>query len=333
MTNRLPTPPDARTVIVGVDTHTHVHVAVAIDSWGIRLRDHAFVADSGGYQALITWAETHGRIDAFGIEGTGSYGASLARAVRRAGHRVLEVNRGDRRTRRAAGKSDTIDAEIAARSVLERISLGRSDRIAAMSKVVAAFGWIIAGHGGANCVPQDLPCATAGLAQDRLQLRKRQLNRIEVRTVFRQKPELRADGFDRSSHRGALVTREVVHDDDVARRERWRQDLLDVGQKTGAVDRAIKHGRRGEACHAQRPEKRRGVPAAIRRVVGDPGAGQPAAIAANQIGPHTTLIEKHEARGIERRRRGAPDRAGAADVSAIVFRRVYRFFLTGSRAV
>ena len=54
MTNRIPTPPDARTVIVGVDTHTHVHVAVAIDSWGIRLRDHAFVVDSGGYQALIT---------------------------------------------------------------------------------------------------------------------------------------------------------------------------------------------------------------------------------------------------------------------------------------
>ena len=185
---------------------------------------------------------------------------------------------------------------------------------------------IIARYGGANGVPQDLPCATAGLAQDRLQLRKRQLNRIEGRTVFRQKPELRADGFDRSSHRGALVTRQVVHDDDVAGRERWHQDLLDVGQKTGAVDRAIKHGWRGEACHAQRPEKRRGVPAAIRRVVGDPGAGQPAAIAANQIGPHTTLIEKHEARGIERRRRGAPGRAGAADVSAIVFRRVYRFF-------
>ena len=86
MTNRIPTPPEARTVIVGVDTHKYVHVAVAIDSWGIRLGDQAFVADSGGYQALITWAETHGRIEAFGIEGTGSYGAGLARAVRRAGH-------------------------------------------------------------------------------------------------------------------------------------------------------------------------------------------------------------------------------------------------------
>ena len=118
MTNRMTSPPDARKVIVGVDTHKHVHVAVAIDTWGIRLGDQSFVADSGGYQALITWAETHGRLEAFGIEGTGSYGAGLARAVRRAGHRVVEVNRGDRRTRRAAGKSDTIDAEVAARSVL-----------------------------------------------------------------------------------------------------------------------------------------------------------------------------------------------------------------------
>ncbi len=53
-----------------------------------------------------------------GIEGTGSYGAGLTSAVRRAGHRVVEVNREDRRTRRANGKSDTIDAETAARSVL-----------------------------------------------------------------------------------------------------------------------------------------------------------------------------------------------------------------------
>ena len=110
--------PQPRKVLVGVDTHKHVHVAVAIDTWGIRLGDQSFVADSGGYQCLIRWVETHGRIEAFGIEGTGSYGAGLARAVRRSGHRVVEVNRGDRRTRRAVGKSDTIDAEVAARSVL-----------------------------------------------------------------------------------------------------------------------------------------------------------------------------------------------------------------------
>ena len=118
MTTSILIQPEARTVIVGVDTHKHVHVAVAIDTRGICLGDQSFVADSGGYRALITWADTHGRIKAFGIEGTGSYGAGLARAVRRAGHRVVAVNRGDRHTRRAVGKSDPVDAESAARSVL-----------------------------------------------------------------------------------------------------------------------------------------------------------------------------------------------------------------------
>ena len=118
MTTSILIQPEVRTVIVGVDTHKHVHVAVAIDTRGIRLGDQSFVADSGGYRALITSADTHGRIKAFGIEGTGSYGAGMPRAVRRAGHRVVEVNRGDRHTRRAVGKSDTVDAEVAARSVL-----------------------------------------------------------------------------------------------------------------------------------------------------------------------------------------------------------------------
>ena len=98
------TPAEVRTLIVGVDTHKHVHVAVAIDTRGIRLGDQSVTADSGGYQALITWAESLGQIEVFGIEGIGSYGAGLARAVRRAGHRVAEVNRADRRLRRAAGK-------------------------------------------------------------------------------------------------------------------------------------------------------------------------------------------------------------------------------------
>jgi transposase len=114
----MPAPVERRKVIIGVDTHKHVHVAVAIDVWGIRLEDRSFAADSGGYRQMIAWAGELGPIEAFGIEGTGSYGAGLTSAVRRAGHRVVEVNRGDRRARRANGKSDTLDAEMAARSVL-----------------------------------------------------------------------------------------------------------------------------------------------------------------------------------------------------------------------
>lgn len=75
-------------------------------------------ADNGGYTQLEQWAQALGRIDRFGAEGTGSYGARLTSFLRRCGHRVVGCNREDRRGRRGNGKSDTVDAEAAARSVL-----------------------------------------------------------------------------------------------------------------------------------------------------------------------------------------------------------------------
>ena len=117
MTSIAPREP-ADTVIVGVDTHKHVHVAVAIGVDGQLLGEFRIPVDSTGYRELDHWAQTLGRLVAFGIEDTGSYGVGLASYLRRQGRRVVEVNRGDRRARRANGKSDTLDAELAARSVL-----------------------------------------------------------------------------------------------------------------------------------------------------------------------------------------------------------------------
>jgi len=105
-------------IIIGVDTHKYVHVAVAIDRLGTRLASCSVSADRAGYAELVTWAQALGTIDAFGIEGTGSYGVGLASSVRRHALRVVEVSHCDRRKRRSHGKSDTLDAETAARSVL-----------------------------------------------------------------------------------------------------------------------------------------------------------------------------------------------------------------------
>jgi hypothetical protein len=52
------------------------------------------------------------------FEKTGSYGAGLTAAVRRRDIGVVEVMRTDRRDRRLRGKSDFLDAENAARTVL-----------------------------------------------------------------------------------------------------------------------------------------------------------------------------------------------------------------------
>ena len=111
-------------VIVGVDTHKHEHVAVAINDLGARLATFRAPANGAGYADLVAWARTLGDLETFGIEGTGSYGVGLASFVRRQGLRVVEVNRCDRRKRRNNGKSDTLDAEAAARSVLAGVATG-----------------------------------------------------------------------------------------------------------------------------------------------------------------------------------------------------------------
>ena len=107
-------------VIVGVDTHKDEHVAVAIDGHGGTLGDPLFIAASpDGYAELLTWAESLGKIHAFGVEGCGSYGSGLARFLRRQDQKVNEVARPSRKNdRRLSGKSDALDAEHAARAVL-----------------------------------------------------------------------------------------------------------------------------------------------------------------------------------------------------------------------
>ena len=109
-------------VVVGVDTHQDEHVAVAIDRQGVRLGEQHSPATTSGYRALEQWSRSLGEISAFGIEGTGSYGAGLARFLTRRGYAVVEVNRPDRSVRRRKGKSDPTDAESAARAVLAGVA-------------------------------------------------------------------------------------------------------------------------------------------------------------------------------------------------------------------
>lgn len=115
----------ARAVVtVGVDTHSDVHHAAVIDEVGRPLADGGFPTTPAGYRQLLAWAAGHGDIAAFGVEGTGAYGAGLARQLRAAGQTVVEVDRPDRKTRRQRGKSDPIDAYAAAAAVLSGAASG-----------------------------------------------------------------------------------------------------------------------------------------------------------------------------------------------------------------
>lgn len=105
-------------IILGVDIHKDLHVAAVITSLGALRESTTFPATAAGYQALLSWASTFGVLRRASVECTGSYGAALARHLRSAGVEVIEVNQPDKATRRRQGKTDSRDAEAAARAVL-----------------------------------------------------------------------------------------------------------------------------------------------------------------------------------------------------------------------
>ena len=84
---------DRPVITGGVDTHADLHVAAALDPLGGLLGVQEFPATATGYAQLLGWLGGFGAITLVGVEGTGSYGAGLARHLAAAGIRVVEAAR------------------------------------------------------------------------------------------------------------------------------------------------------------------------------------------------------------------------------------------------
>jgi transposase len=101
-----------------------------------------FDTDPAGYKALLAWLESFGVLTKVGVEGTGSYGAGLARFLRRADVEVIEVDRPNRAERRRSGKSDPLDAVEAARAALggraKSISKSKDGAVEAIRVLIVA---------------------------------------------------------------------------------------------------------------------------------------------------------------------------------------------------
>jgi transposase len=132
----------SRPITGGVDTHLDVHVAAALDGIGGLLGVEQFPTSPAGNKALLGWLKSFGSPVRVGVEGTGSYGAGLARYLRRAGMEVLEVDRPNRQERRRSGKTDTVDAIEAARAAQAQRQLGapktRDGHVEAIRALVVA---------------------------------------------------------------------------------------------------------------------------------------------------------------------------------------------------
>ena len=115
-----------RSVTGGVDTHLDVHVAAALNEIGGLLGTESFEATRSGEDKLAGWLASFGPLTRVGVEGTGSYGAGLARRLASGGIEVVEVDRPNRQLRRRQGKTDTLDAIEAARAAQSGRAIGRA---------------------------------------------------------------------------------------------------------------------------------------------------------------------------------------------------------------
>lgn len=118
--------------VVGGDTHRDTHALEMTAPTGATISTLSIENDEAGFAAALAWIAEHapGARLVVGLEGTRSYGVGLARAVQQAGLAVVEVER-PRRGDRRRGKSDPIDARLAAMHVLrldvDRLPIPRAD--------------------------------------------------------------------------------------------------------------------------------------------------------------------------------------------------------------
>lgn len=108
--------------VIGADTHARTHTLAVVEArTGARVDTATFPTTAAGLGRAVGWIarRTSGLADVLiAIEGVGSYGARLARSCQGAGYRVVESFPTPARERRGRGKSDEIDAELIARSVI-----------------------------------------------------------------------------------------------------------------------------------------------------------------------------------------------------------------------
>jgi transposase len=176
-------------VVGGVDAHADAHHAAVLDERGALLSTKSFPTTTPGYRQLLDWLTSHGEVEVVAVESTGSYAAALVRYLRQHDVAIVEVNQPHAHTRRRVGKSDPIDAEMAARlfqagkakavpkqtgGIVESIRLLRVARNSAVKSRSAALVQV-----------RDLIITAPQELRDRLSCRKTLRGKVTVCSRFR----------------------------------------------------------------------------------------------------------------------------------------------------
>lgn len=210
--------------------------------------------------------------------------------------------------------------------VLERFSQRCSEAVSGVPDEVLAFRRGKEPERGAEERAHVLETARARGAQERFQFGEGLFDRIEVGTIRGQEAERGPGGVDRGADRWLLVDRQVIEHHHIAALQGGDQDLLDIREERGRIDRAVKHGRRREPVEPERRHHGVGLPVAARRVIVEARAAGTAAIPPQQIGGDAALIQKDVLPDIAQRLPVAPLATGRGDIRAPLFVGVQSFF-------
>ena len=149
---------------------------------------------------------------------------------------------------------------------------------------------------------------------------------IEVGRIFGQEEELGAGGADQLAHGFALVTAEIVHDNDIALAKRRRQYPFYIGAKALAVDRPLKQPRRIDPIEAERGQEGRRVPATVRDLGDAALAARRPSAQWRHVGLGPGLVDEDQALRGDAILILCPLRAPPRHVGAIAFASHHAFF-------
>jgi hypothetical protein len=122
------------------------------------------------------------------------------------------------------------------------------------------------------------------------------------------------------------MQRQIVEHDHIAGTQRRYEDLLDVGEEHGIVERAVEDGGRRQAVRGERRDDRVELPLAARREVPQANPDRTAPIPTQQIRRDAAFIEEDVAAGVPKRLADLPAAARRRDIRTPLFGGVYRFF-------
>lgn len=151
-------------------------------------------------------------------------------------------------------------------------------------------------------------------------------NRVEIRAVGRKKEEPRTCLLDGGSDSIAFVAAKIVHDDNVTGPETWNEDLLDIEQKTFAIDWPIEDTRSGNPVAAKGGKESQGFPMAMGDVGHQSAALQAPSANGGHIGLGPCFINEHQARGVNPALVFAPPKPSSGDIRPLLFGCVNGFF-------